>query len=109
MDRPEIFDCPLHCVHWSFDHQTINFNRDLLESVLAFTVNNSEMSRNVVWLKYMSSKVEVMEEYDVYDLNGIVGSVGGSLGLFLGFSVFDCLSALTRKRNYYCGGSCYAT
>ncbi len=41
-------------------------------------------------------------EYEVYDLSGIVGSVGGSLGLFVGFSFFDCLMVAAR-RAYYVG------
>ena len=36
-------------------------------------------------------KVKVYEEYKVYDFNGILGSVGGSLGLFIGFSFLDMM------------------
>ena len=36
-------------------------------------------------------KVKVYEEYKVYDYNGILGSVGGSLGLFIGFSFLDMM------------------
>ena len=35
--------------------------------------------------------VEVVEEYSVNDLTAFLASLGGSLGLFLGFSCFDCL------------------
>jgi hypothetical protein len=38
-----------------------------------------------------------MEEYEVYTVNRVVGSVGGSLGLFLGFSFFDCFSGLVNR------------
>ena len=31
-------------------------------------------------------------EYLIYDGLGMLGSIGGSLGLFLGFSLFDSLS-----------------
>ena len=33
----------------------------------------------------------VYEEYLVYDFNGMLGSIGGSLGMFLGFSFFDLI------------------
>ena len=35
--------------------------------------------------------IQVEEEYVVVDFFALVASVGGSLGLFLGFSVLDCL------------------
>ena len=52
-----------------------------------------EFSRwnTTVWLTFLSHTIEVMEEYAVNDLTGILASLGGSLGLFLGFSCFDCL------------------
>ena len=42
-------------------------------------------------LRIDKSKVKVNEEYKVYDFNGILGSVGGSLGLFIGFSFLDMM------------------
>ncbi len=43
-----------------------------------------------VFLYHRSSFYTVYEEYRLYDANAIVAGLGGSLGLFLGFS---CLSA----------------
>lgn len=43
-----------------------------------------------------SSYVTYSEEYLIYDLNVIVGSIGGTMGLFLGFS-------LTGIVNKFCG------
>ena len=40
---------------------------------------------------------KVYEEYKVYDFNGILGSVGGSLGLFIGFSFLDMMIYLISK------------
>ncbi len=40
---------------------------------------------------YGSNTVELINEYKVYDLGTIVGTVGGTMGLFLGFSCFHCL------------------
>ncbi len=33
----------------------------------------------------------------MYDLNRLVGNIGGSLGLFVGFSFFDCTAILLNK------------
>ena len=38
------------------------------------------------------------EEYLLYDFNGIVGSVGGTLGLFIRFSFYECVLKIT---NYF--------
>ena len=49
-------------------------------------------------INYAFGNREVVdEEFLVYDVNGIVGGVGGSLGLFLGFSCFGCSTALIEK------------
>ena len=42
---------------------------------------------------YPSNEVLKYDEYYIYDINGIVASVGGGLGLFLGFS---CLTMITK-------------
>ena len=42
-------------------------------------------------------EVKVEEDYRVYDFNGILGSVGGSLGLFIGFSFLDMMIYLMRR------------
>ena len=38
------------------------------------------------WFFYQKTEVEREQETFLYDFSGIVASVGGSLGLFLGFS-----------------------
>ena len=48
-------------------------------------------------IKIDSSEVKVQEEYKVYDFNGIIGTVGGSLGLFVGFSFLDCMLFTMRN------------
>ena len=42
-------------------------------------------------------KVKVSEQYLIYDFIGLVGSVGGTLGLFIGFSFYDMISRLCNK------------
>ena len=50
------------------------------------------------FLKYQSMTMDVSEEYLVYDFPNFIGTLGGSLGLFIGFSytgfigsIIDCL------------------
>ena len=38
---------------------------------------------------FLSKHIIVEKEYLIYDFIGIVGSVGGTLGLFIGFSFYD--------------------
>ena len=38
-----------------------------------------------------SNAITINEEYWVYDNAGLIGAIGGSLGLFAGFSFYDCI------------------
>ena len=42
-----------------------------------------------LWFFYLKTEVETEEEILIYDFSEIVAGVGGSLGLFLGFSCFQ--------------------
>ena len=54
----------------------------------------------IMKMKYSTMNVKVYEEYEVQDIYTFIGTVGGSLGLFIGFSytgfVGDLLDYLTR-------------
>ena len=56
----------------------------------------SAKSLNLV-IMYQSSLIKVSEEYPIYDLSGMLGSIGGSLGICVGFSIFDVLSRIVDK------------
>ena len=45
---------------------------------------NSKMM--IMKMKYSTMNVKVYEEYEVQDIYSFIGTVGGSLGLFIGFS-----------------------
>ena len=47
-----------------------------------------------IYSSFTAPTVVVSEEYLIYDSVGMIGSVGGSLGLFLGFSFLGLLSDL---------------
>ena len=54
--------------------------------------------------RFPLTKILNYEEYLIYDFNGMIGAVGGSLGMFLGFSfldfVFSFIDFIYEKRNY---------
>ena len=55
---------------------------------------------NYVFLTLSSSEIIVEQEIRMYDVNTIIGSIGGSLGLFIGFSFLQCshgFLGMTRK------------
>ena len=46
---------------------------------------------------YQSFTEDIYKEVEIYDFNAIVASVGGSLGLFLGFSCYEYGKRLIDK------------
>jgi len=88
-------DCPRPCsvlqytekgvTHQSTDHHTISF---------AF---------QFIWHDHLI----VHEEYLIYDLVGMVGSVGGTLGMFIGFSFSNVISyILSIVKQYFPNSLC---
>jgi hypothetical protein len=54
-----------------------------------------------LYMYYQTDDIDLYEEYLIYDFPGIVSSVGGSLGLFLGFSFFQCGGYFMTKLSYW--------
>ena len=54
---------------------------------------------NVTQLQISSASKtkQIMEEIDVITLSGLIGSIGGSLGMFFGFSITSYLSFVIEK------------
>jgi hypothetical protein len=48
-------------------------------------------------IMYQSSEITIFEEYPIYNLRGMLGSIGGSLGICVGISIFDVLSMMVDK------------
>ena len=67
------------------------------------------VNRSNIAIYYENTDTIVSEEMLLYDLNSIVSAVGGSLGLFLGFSCFQvalwmlgCVSKMCKKYQNKC-------
>ena len=58
----------------------------------SFTNNSREVYFGY-WFNY-EDEVEVFEEYLIYEITSVIGSIGGTLGLFVGFSFFDISAKL---------------
>ena len=56
-----------------------------------------------IWFYYSLSKNEtiVFEEYLIYDFVSIIGSIGGTLGLFIGFSFSKLVSVILYQIQKY--------
>ena len=48
-------------------------------------------------ISYPSSSTTSLEEYPIYNFLGLVSSIGGSLGICVGISVYDILSLIVDK------------
>ena len=62
--------------------------------ILRYSKNTTEV---IVRVFAFSNSKQIMEEIDVITLSGLIGSVGGSLGMFFGFSITSYLSLIIEK------------
>ena len=45
-------------------------------------------------------EIQVQTEYLIYDFNGLLGFIGGTLGLFIGFSFYGLLTDLINTASF---------
>ena len=63
------------------------------------SISENDPNSLILYLRYSRPRtVSLYEEYLIYDLIGMVGSVGGTLGMFIGFSFYD---VIVRMANYF--------
>lgn len=53
--------------------------------------------KTILWLYYSNTDITLTEEVLLFDFAAILSAVGGSLGLFIGFSFLDILKATIKK------------
>ena len=70
---PEAFGCPAPC--------------EYLEYQLVENLSGPTNEQQEVWLSLATQEMLVKTEKPMYELTSLVGDIGGSLGLFLGFSL----------------------
>ncbi len=68
----------------------------LTNSQAAYSPQVTAGMLNKTYIK-LNKGVRVKREYKVYDANRLIGSIGGSLGLFIGFSFLDLALALVKR------------
>ena len=71
--------CPKHC-------SQVQYSGDVM-----YYIDSQTNKSTIGWMYSISKMKEVYEEYLVYDVAGFIGSFGGTLGLFVGFSMADCI------------------
>ena len=73
--------CPNSCTEISYDTISKSIPHDISDMAL-------------ISMYYQSNHLRLLEEYLVFDFTSILVAIGGSLGLFLGFSFFQCATGL---------------
>ena len=76
--------CPRPCIEITYQTNSKSISHDVSYAA-------------VVLMYYQSEKMHLLEEYLIFDFSSILVAVGGSLGLFLGFSFFQCGSIVMHE------------
>ena len=61
------------------------------------TTTEETNGKQILVFIYKDVRTQLKAEYDLFDLNAIIGSVGGSMGLFLGWSFADIVLSFAEK------------
>ena len=106
-----ICDAPVDYWLWYVFKDWIDFAQSIC-SKSCDILNYSGVSKTVVgyiqnerkiWIEFSikSNNLETHKEYLVYSVNDVIGSVGGTLGLFIGFSFVDLLKRFINSLKNY--------
>ena len=76
-------DCNSSCTLYQYEGQT--------NIELPSTKNTSIVTFNYV---FPSNEIQVFEEYFMFGMNDLIGTVGGHSGLFIGFSFYGFISTI---------------
>ncbi len=78
-----------------------DFEKETYDGVARTGTLHGETDLTKVYVYYSDIVTNYEETILLYDFNGIVSAVGGSLGLFLGFSCLDLGKAIMAKLSLY--------
>ena len=70
------------------------------DPLMARTITEDE--DNYIYFAINSNQVLVAEQVRIFDFNSIIGTVGGSLGLFIGFSFLSCIQDIFQFMTGLC-------
>ena len=91
--------CHLPCSRHEYHTKVHYFHK---HSHASFQENLSALS---LYIMYTTMTTEIKEEHLVYDFQGLLTGIGGTLGLFLGYSLlsvlFDIINFFQRKSWHY--------
>ena len=60
-----------------------------------YGTGSSKNPRNLlIYFWFASKEIKIHQEYLIFDTNGLIGSIGGSLGLFIGFPFHGALISI---------------
>jgi hypothetical protein len=94
IENSEQYGCPLPCTVRTFN-PLLNTFHDVYE----FPDEDTEHLR--LFVNYASKTVEKKEEYFIYDLMTLASSLGGTLGLLLGYSLLSILLSIINFLESY--------
>ena len=85
--------CPTSCKKYQFKGDILYFN-------------NLENHPNRATFRYYfaSENIQVYQQYLMFEVNDLIGTVGGHSGLFIGFSFYGALNYIFEKLHYYFQG-----
>ena len=63
-------------------------------SVIHGSGSSNNPRDTVIFFWFASNETQIHQEYQIFDTNGLIGSIGGSLGLFIGFSFHGALKSI---------------
>ena len=88
MLKKSYLNCPMPCKQISYGSS----NKDLVGSLF----NDANPNEAIFEIEIMDKRI-IATEVLLYDTNDMIGAIGGSLGLFLGFSFFHFISKCVEK------------
>ena len=63
-------------------------------SVIHGSGSSNNPRDTLIYFWFASNETQIYQEYKIFDTIGLIGSVGGSLGLFIGFSFHGALISI---------------
>ena len=91
--------CPRPCakINYEFSH--------IVQSDF-YPKDHKKENRSIITLNYQDVRTRLGNERLLYDFNDIVAAIGGSLGLFLGFSCLNAACWITERVTQFLSKLC---